>query len=521
MKVLFVELFMMVISSSLAEQPAGIDCTGLTDSALALQADINAAPDQTTFDFPSTCQIKLGSQIIVNQRIGLRFIAQGDGRTGRGAFIHWIGSALSAFSIQTSEYIRFEGFTFQCNSGAALNKWLDFDGEPTPGYDGTNPEIVRNNFQPCAPFDPTKISAHVSISDTAKNNWENGYLDFNSFGCNSNIALRGRDGVISAGYAVLQSPTANFVPADIGQRVRVSYAPNGPYTGGLLDTTITALIDAQHVALANAPTSSQVNASIHTGQPQGYGVYIGNSMNAKHHRIYNSLIDHCDNGIRVVAGSADIRHVGGYANNVGVFIGCGVVESTLIDFFETESDLVGIQSCAATVLNISHLRMSVGTAMANGFLQLDGKVLIQAATLQLDTGRCSGLPTNSVIVGFGGGSRLTSIASNWHCRASVIGFDRPWTYKFAIPPTTINDGFDDNFDSPHNFGCFLASPISCVRVQGEWDGAQGGSLELNARNLYSHVFTGGPLLLNNLPTSDPHIVGQPWLNGSALWVSGG
>jgi hypothetical protein len=470
---------------SVQELP-GFDCTGKTDSSRALQVSIDATPDGTVFRFPTfdSCpDIRFDNQIVIAERMGLQFISPDDGRA-RAPRIHWNGRATSAFSVQSSENVRFQGFTFQCNNNASLTKWIDFDGDPTRSHIGTQGQVFYSAFQPCAALD--RDYKAISISDTARSNQENYDVEYNSFQCNSNISLRTRAASISTGSDILTAPGASFTERDIGQRVRVTYAPSGTWNTGILDTTIRRVIDRDHVVMSASASTSKTNATVHTGGAYGVGVYVGPSMNSKHHRIYYTQSAFCEYAIRVRGGSADVRHVGGGYGDVGVAFEPDIVETSGIEYYESEQDLVGIRSNAAAVVNIKNARLSQANQLANGFFQLDSMVLLEGSMLQLATENCNDLPLNGVVVSFGGNTQLTSIANNWRgCTWEAIGYNALNT--FATPATTIMDNFDTATAARTNFGCFANNKptTTCVKITGLFGHVNGIGLSSTVNNLWN------------------------------------
>src|SRR5262245_35128117 len=180
------------------------------------------------------------------------------------------------FSVQHSDHPVFQGLGFFVADGSVVDKFIDFDGEPGR-HIGTSGLVRWNTFNASNQANPHFKA--VSISEKATNNHENYTIERNTFGCSSSAAsLKARDGVITAGSPLLRA-SGSFTAADVGKRVRVSYAE------GILDTTISAVRDGSHVMLASSAMSTQANTTVHVGQAYGVGIYVGNSQNAKHHKF--------------------------------------------------------------------------------------------------------------------------------------------------------------------------------------------------------------------------------------------
>jgi hypothetical protein len=415
-KPLLLSLAVALITSGQAPLPA-IDCTGARDSTAALQARIDNTPDAGTVSIPINCTIKLSRTITITDRMGVQLVSpvyQQNFGGGQSPKFVWTGKGGVMFSVQHSDHPVFQGLGFFVADGSVIDKFIDFDGEPGR-HIGTSGLVRWNTFNASNQANP-KFKA-VSLSETAANNHENYTIERNTFGCsNSAASKRASDGAVVAGSPLLTA-SGSFTAADVGKRVRVSYAE------GILDTTIRAVTDRSHVTLASNAVSTQTNATVHVGQAYGVGIYVGNSQNAKHHKFDHVTTWQCEYGVRAVNGSFELRHMGGGSSDVGVFVGFGVTESILIDFYESEQDLRGIAVFGGVApVTITNSRISQANQLADGFFYLGGRVLLQATTLQLYTGSCNELSKNGVIVGQypGRNSILTSMSNAWQgCSWSV------------------------------------------------------------------------------------------------------
>jgi hypothetical protein len=215
----------------------GIDCSGKRDSSNALQNAINLMPDAGTIKFPVGCNVKLGTgittggcAITITDRLGVQLVSDvlvGNFGGGQTPKLEWNGNGGTMFCVQHTDHPRFIGLSFVDN-GHKIDGYLDFDGNPVR-HIGTAGHIEYSTFQSTT-ANPNYVG--VSISRKATNNHENYEIYHSYFGCNGQIVVRARDGVTTAGSSSVSSATANFVPGDIGARIRITYP------GSYLDTTI-------------------------------------------------------------------------------------------------------------------------------------------------------------------------------------------------------------------------------------------------------------------------------------------
>lgn len=566
-----------------------LDCTGVADSTVAFQVLVDTTPDAGTITIPLNCTLKISSPgIQIIDRLGLQIISsvyQQNFGGGQSPKFVWSGNGGVMFNVLHTDHPVFQGLGFYVENGSFVDKFINFDGNPV-NHIGTAGLVRFNTFNATNQKNPNFKA--VSISETASNNHESYIIENNIFGCSEEGAqLRAQNGVLVAGSPNLVA-SGGFISADVGKRIRVSYAT------GIHDTTIVSVTDGSRVVMAaNAPTA-QSGATVHTGQSYGIGIYIGNSQNSKHHVFSRVQVLWCEYGIRAVNGSFDLRHMGGGFSDIGVFVGSGVTESVLIDFYENEQDLVGIKSLGSIApLTIINSRMSRANQVANGFFQLAGNVKLETTTLQFNTASgCAEIMPNSVLVARNPGGadlRLTSIANSFQsCSWTQIGYDR----INAPRPTSINDVIGESAPAQHVFGCWnKSSPCvqiynsvgqfdgiglqvwmsswaatnfghSTIAVQGTGDvdqgenftafqatgtsgrvkkyqlgfeaawpfgvsqvfsplGAFGLRSRIDAANFVTPLDTNSPIILENLPTSDPHKAGQLWNNGGVLSISAG
>jgi hypothetical protein len=481
-----------------AEQ-MGVDCSGARDSTKALQNAIDGMPDSGTIKFPVGCNVKLGTGIVtggcaitIMDRLGVQLVSDvlvGNFGGGQTPKLEWNGNGGTMFCVRHTDHPRFIGLAFADN-GHKIDGFLDFDGDPVR-HVGTAGQIEYSTFQSTTP-NPNYVG--VSISHTATNNHENYEIYHSYFSCNGQIVVRSRDGVTTAGSPNVGSITANFLPGDVGKRIRISYP------GAYLDTTVKNVTDSQHITLNANVADTQTNVTIHTGQAYGIGIRNGPSQNALQQRFWHISYSNCEYGIYLVGGNADMRHVGGGQSDFGIFIGGFTAQQSSIDYYESEDDARGIESDGPLTL-ITNSRLSNGNQFGDGFWKFgSGIVNIQNSFLHFAP------RANQVVVGTSGSSLVTSISNYWNVSLAQVGYDR-----FITPPVTwINDVFDNN--PPRiQLGCFTGSS-PCVAVNAQFGHVNGVALQATVTNFYGDrtvapvPYAGTPLLTPS-SSSDPCVKG--------------
>jgi hypothetical protein len=463
---------------------SGIDCTGGTDSATGLQNAINAVPDSSFLYFPSNCQLKVGSTITITDRVGLTlgsFIKQEDS-TGAPS-LTWTGAnSGTMLDFEHSDHPRVLGLRFGTDGTHTINRFIKFDGTTGGSHIGTLAEVGFNDFIMSGQSLSTAIA--ISISETAKTNHENSYIHDNNIICGGGQSSTNRaiDGVTTASSTTLTSATAAFVMGDAGSRIRLSRPGlrNGQ-DSLFLDTTIASVTNGTTVVLSAAPTLSRTGVQITTGTSYGIGIYQGPSQNAKHTRLYSNLISYCDIGIDIAGGSVDIRHLGGGFGGTGILLGNAVVDAIIIEQFENEGDLRGIQvNGGVAPVTIIGSRIANANQLADGFYKLgSGVTLIGSASVSsCGTGLGSLNNTNAVVIGEGVNPVvLTSMTNQYACSAALVGYGRT---LYGV--TAINDNIGDAANSLLTFGS-------------------------------------AKILMNNLPTSSSGLPsGSLWRNNNVLTV---
>ncbi len=449
----------------------GVDCSGAVDSTRVLQNAIDAMPDAGTIKFPLGCKVRLGTgintgecAIKVTDRLGVQFVSEvlvGNFGGGKTPQLEWHGNGGTMFCVQHTDHPRFIGLSF-VDDGHKIDSYLDFDGNPDR-HIGTAGQVEYSSFVSTTP-NPDYVG--VSISRTATNNHENYEIYHSYFGCHGQIVLRAHDGVTTAGSPNVHSTAANFTPADVGTRIRITYP------GNYLDTTIKTVIDGQNIVLNAAVKDTQAEVTIHTGQAYGIGIRNGASQNALQQRFWNISYATCEYGIYLAGGNADMRHINGGQSDFGIFIAGFTAEQSSIDYYESENDARGIESLGPLTL-ITNSRLSNSKQFGDGFWKFgSGMVDIQNSFLHFAPN------ANQVVIGTNGSSTVTSISNHWNVSLAEIGYDR-----FITPPVTwINDAFD-NKPPRIQLGCFTQNS-SCVAINAQFGHVNGVALQSTAENFY-------------------------------------
>lgn len=145
-------------------------------------------------------------------------------------------------------------------------------------------------------------------------------------------------------------------------------------------------LNASAKLISISPTASSNHENYYVGYCDFYGssgiratavgkaIENGNSANAKHQRFEYLTNSNCAIGIDVLAGSADISHIGGGSNGIGIRIGSSTTEPTLIDHYEAEGDLQAVVAVGAPApINCTNCRWSnANQTNAGGFLKFQG-----------------------------------------------------------------------------------------------------------------------------------------------------
>lgn len=439
---------------------SGVDCTGVSDSASGLQSAINVIPNTSAIFFPTNCTLHLGSTITISDRVGLVLASGIDQRNINGAsapgFI-WVGANNGVmFDVEHSDHITFSGLTFTTNGTATVNRFIKFDGNPGV-HPGTLATVEHSDFS--ASSQTNSSFRAISISETATQNWENSYIHDNTIECGSGQLATNRavDGVTN-GTTTLTSASAAFVSGDAGKRIRLSLP------GFYLDTTIASFTNSTTIVLT-ASAVAHTSVQITTGTNYGTGIYQGASQNAKHSKFYNNQINGCDVGIDIEGGSADIRHLGGGFGGRGIYIAAGVVDAIIIEQYESEGDLRGIEIVGGVApVTIIGSRVTNVNQLADGFFKFGGYVtLLSTATVSA----ACGANTNSVVLGQqSGGVVLFSANNQWECTSAQVGYNLLTTLGYV----SINDNVDGlNTSAIRMLGLPASAPGGCAGTGRLWN----------------------------------------------------
>lgn len=380
-----------------------------SNNATALQAAIDAIPNNSRIEQVQGCTSYLSSTVNITDRFGLYITSGGldmenfGGSPPTNVGFIWNGTGGTMWAINHSDRITFYGLNFQVASGKTVDTFLDWDGDPGT-HIGTMGRVYRSSLN-ASNGDPNANFVAISISRTTSQNHENFDISYNDFGCSTTrTTLRSsQGGSLTSGSTTVTCTDCAFVSGDVGQRIRVSYAT------GILDTTIQSVTDGTHVVVTGiGATSNQTGCRVHTGTAYGTAIRNGNSFNAKHQQFNYNRVTWCAIGIDVVKGSFDAAHLGGFENDIDVRVST-TSESSVINFLETEGALQGVNIPSTTGLDLKIInsRISNFRALSNGYYYIQGAVVIDRV-IQQDT-----QPTNSVIVGASGTLNLNSRNNEW------------------------------------------------------------------------------------------------------------
>ena len=463
---------------------AGVDCTGGSDSTTAFQNAVNAMPDGGTLWFPVGCRMKLSSTITIRSRANVAFRSTSPGGVGscngKVPQILWTASGGTVFDFEYVDVPWIDGLSFLVSGASAYaNTFLNYDrsGSNPHHKTGTAGRIYNSCFSNAS--NTTSDFAAIYIAPTTGDNEEDFIVDNISVSCSiSESALRSRDGSIGSSSTTMTSATANFVNGDAGKAIFLSYP------GFFLQTTIASVRSATTIVLTTAPSITQSNVTIHTGQSYGYAIHVGNSANSLQHQFRNIGYFRCNKAIYMENGSADMHHISGGQSNYGVYINT-LAQNTTIDFYEFEDDQRGIElvNAAGPVL-VTNTRMQNGTQFGDGFVRFSGSVILMSSEVFVAP------PANTVLIGANGNPHLTSIGNLFTAGGINLTWSQIGYNNFGLwSPTTINDNFDPSTGSPHNFGCFVNNtsgnqPASCVSITGNYGHQNSTSLVINSINYF-------------------------------------
>jgi hypothetical protein len=400
--------------------------------------------------------------ITISGRTGLQFLAASKNWQnvgGNTVQFSWNGRGGIMFCLNHDYHPVFYGLGFQLLSGKTIDEYLHFDGAGSPTGSAGNIEWSTFNG---APQENLKFIA-ISISATAGTNQENYFVSHSSIQCSGSAAvLRSVSGSITVGSPNLHSASgANFTSADVGERIRASYAT------GILDTKILSVSDSTSLVMADNALSTQSDVTVHTNQSYGIGVYVGPTSNAKNQQFYNMNISNCARGFDIENGSFEIHNLGGGSNDLAVYVN-QVTEPSGVSFDQSEGNMRGLFIYqGSTPISYRSVRLDLSRAEADGWIKVAG-------LFDFESNRITALS---------GASNMT-LFSPLNKNASVV--------------STTNNLYNLTF-SQINYG-------------------SGGFLSVNG-----DLFQGSTLqfsILNGLPTSASGLYpGQVWNNGGTLSIA--
>jgi hypothetical protein len=463
----------------------GVDCTDVADSTTAIQTWANVNPSGH-LNFPLGCDFHTSSTVTVNSGTGITISSStfvGDG-VGSPAKWTWKGtnggsgcttsfsSCVYVLDFEHSDHPVVQNMSFvspgdkNCPDG-----FLKFDGNPGGSQIGTNGRIIGSSFSNGRCNNGNFVA--VNISQTATNNHENYVVADNYVSCgDSRASIYAHDGVTN-GTTTITSVTAPFTAADVGKRIRISYA------GGMLDTTIASFMNSSTVILAAAPSWTQNNVTVVVGTSYGIGYRNGASQNAIQQEFIHLQYSRCAVGILVRGGNVQITQPSGGASDIGIEIGGFVAQNVSIDYYASESDFQAIvlQSGAVAPISITNSRFSNGNQMANGHVLLSNAVTFINNLFDFDT------QANAVLIGLYPGGSGPIISMNNDLRGYT------WAHAgysaFTNPPVvSLRDRLSaaqDDVPGQQTFGCY-GGTAPCFYVSSRWGNVDGTTFKANAGN---------------------------------------
>jgi hypothetical protein len=452
----------------------GVDCTGATDSASALQTAINTVPNGGTLLFPPGCIILLGSTVSITDRDGFQMAAYNplfnNGDSGTVPQFVWNGTGGIMFDIEHSDHPSIIGFSFTVNAGKSIGTFLNFDGAPPPGsHIGTAGIVNYDTFSLSASSaNPTPVA--VSIAATTGSNHENYRITNSNFNCGaaSTATQISTSGVLALGSPNLSvSSGTPFSSGQVGSPIWVAYpissATPFPSGNGLVFTTIKTFTDSSHVVLNANAADNVTGAQIKIGQAYGTGIYLGPGGNDLAERFLDNTFFGCHYGIYAAGGSFQVTHYGGGYGDWGIYANGGA-ENDEVDFYEAENDQRAIEFTNAPMATITNTRMTNVNQLADGFIKLAGNVNIISSISAFGAP-----PAGGVLIGNENnvGTRITSIGNEFVLTRAQVGYP-----LFTNQPV---NSVGDIFSSPGpitSFGCYQnvgpgGTPVApCVSVMG-------------------------------------------------------
>jgi hypothetical protein len=400
----------------------GIDCTGVKDAAPVWNQIASFTGEDTTFVVPNNCSEKIGSTINVSSRAGFKLLSMDRVQNGGGnqrPVFQWTGSSGGMWNFIANQAATVEGFSFTNTTN--LDYYLSFDQDPSTRIN-TEGMARYNTFT--SNTNNANFSA-IRIGYISGQNGEKNVITDNDFFCSQTTAHREGaatpDGVLTSGSHTLTCASCSFTTdANVGDRIRVSYAPVPQVDGGVVDTTIQSITNDTILTMTAVATSNQTGARIHLRGSLGNGILVGN-VNAKHNTFDRDSFTQCACGINMRTGSFSATHIGGSANDVTVCIN-DISEPSEINYLEEENSLRSVETEAPldSPLTLNHLRNSLSTqTLSNGNIYFGngGRALIENSLIQLS------LPTNAVLIGKSPTQfTLTSIANQWGFTMAGMGF---------------------------------------------------------------------------------------------------
>jgi hypothetical protein len=443
----------------------GVDCTGSTDSTSALQAAVTANASLHV-EFPIGCRVNISSTITRASGIGISFRGAnfvGNGSIGTPPTLTWTGGNGSSgcgatfadciymFDIEASDHPMFENLSFAASRENCLDGFIKFDGNPTGGTIGTNGLVTGNSFNNGSCANANFVG--INVGPTAWGNQENYRIEQNQVYCSNSVAILRSMAASVTGTALTEATGANFTSADVGKKIVVSYA------SGALVTTIAAVISTTAVTLTDGDARPLTNATVHVGQSYGIAVNIGTVGNELQEVVSQLQYLNCAIGVNQLSGTDIARSISGGYSDIGIYATGGWIDS-----YAAENDVQGIVVRQSTPeVYITNARVSNGNQRADGFFNFGAGGAGTSVYIANSAPPGTALWTNSILIGLGPSTLLTSIENNFGALTwSQTGYSVNDTSP-NLPVTSIGDKFANGTHGAQ-IGCYGAAGPACVTL---------------------------------------------------------
>lgn len=115
----------------------------------------------------------------------------------------------------------------------------------------------------------------------------------------------------------------------------------------------------------------------------GYGIYVGPSANAKHHRFYRNTISGATVGIYVSNGSCEVSHLGGGFNKTDIYV-ANSTEPITVRYLQTEGSVRAIEYLTQSQCLILESCRFANANQTNtgGYVKVDGVTTVRGCNFE-------------------------------------------------------------------------------------------------------------------------------------------